>query len=187
VKANSTVNHGARRAGGFTLIEILVVLFIVAIMSGVVVANLPSFAQSGDFDTETQRLKTLLDLLRLESQIQDNEYGFKPGREGYEFAVLDPQAGRWRSLTEKPFGPRTLAPGLRLSVKVEDMGFSLGEALESNSPPPIMILSSGEMTPCELTLSDADELSRTLLTDGYGDLRWQDEPDPVLTAGEQGG
>jgi general secretion pathway protein H len=176
-----------RNTAGFTLIEILVVLFIVAIMSGVVVANLPSFAQSGDFDTETQRLKRLLDLLRLESQIQDTEYGFKPDRDSYEFMLFDPQAGRWQSLSEKPFAPRTLPEGFRLTVKVEDIGFSLGGDAEDNRPPPIMILSSGEMTPCELTLSDADDASRTLLTDGYGDLYWEDEPDPGLSVGESGG
>ena len=67
-------------SAGFTLLEILIVLFIVAIMSGVVVANLPSFAQTDDFDTETRRLKTLLDLARLEAQVQTSEFGFKPGQ-----------------------------------------------------------------------------------------------------------
>jgi general secretion pathway protein H len=176
-----------RHAAGFTLIEILVVLFIVAIMSSVVVAKLPSFAQSGDFDTETQRLKRLLDLLRLESQIQDTEYGFRPSREGYEFMQFDPQQGGWQSLKEKPFGPRKLPADVRLTAKVEDIGFSLGEASDNNRAPPILILSSGEMTPCELTLSQADEANRTLLTDGYGDLYWQDEPDPSLTAGASDG
>jgi general secretion pathway protein H len=176
-----------RQAAGFTLIEILVVLFIVAIMSGVVVANLPSFAQSGDFDMETQRLKRLLDLLRLESQIQDTEYGFMPSREGYEFMRFDEQEGRWQRLDESPFGPRKLPVNFRLTVNVEDIGFSLGEDADTNRVPPIMILSSGEMTPCELTVSQADEASRTLLTDGYGDLYWQDEPDPSLSAGDSGG
>jgi general secretion pathway protein H len=175
-----------RRAAGFTLIEILVVLFIVAIMSGVVVAKLPSFAQSGDFDTETQRLKRLLDLLRLESQVQDTEYGFKPGREGYEFMQFDLQEGSWQRLDEKPFGARKLPADFRLIVKVEDIGFSLGEGADNSDTPPILILSSGEMTPCALTLSQADEASRTLLTDGYGDLYWEDEPDPGLPAGESG-
>jgi hypothetical protein len=97
---------------------------------------------------------------------------------------FDEQDVRWQPLTEKPFGPRKLPVGFRLRFKVEDIGFSLGEDADNNRVPPIMILSSGEMTPCELTLSQADEASRTLLTDGYGDLHWQDEPDPGLTEGE---
>jgi type II secretion system protein H len=82
--ARNALRSGAE---GFTLLEILIVLFIVAVMSGVVVANLPSFARAGDFDTEARRLKTLLDLARLEAQVQTAEFGFKPSHDSYEFLV----------------------------------------------------------------------------------------------------
>ena len=42
---------------GFTLIEILVVLFIVSLLTGLVVANLPAFVSQADFEEEAERLK----------------------------------------------------------------------------------------------------------------------------------
>jgi len=41
---------------GFTLIEILVVLFIVSLLTGLVVANLPAFVSQADFEEEAERL-----------------------------------------------------------------------------------------------------------------------------------
>jgi type II secretion system protein H len=70
---------------GFTLIEILVVVLIVSIMSGIAVTQLPGFVQTGDFDLESRRLKTLLDMAREEALVQATEFGFKPDEEGYAF------------------------------------------------------------------------------------------------------
>lgn len=164
-----------RGSAGFTLLEILIVLFIVAIMSGVVVANLPSFAQTGDFDTETRRLKTLLDLARLESQVQTSEFGFKPTQRGYEFMLYDESQDKWLPVEARPFSPRQLGAEITLSVKIEDSTMTLGDETSSGAAPPILILSSGEITPFELTLKAAGAVSKTLLADGYSELRWQDE------------
>ncbi|MDP4876354.1 MAG: type II secretion system minor pseudopilin GspH [Pseudomonadales bacterium] len=183
-RAPDLLGQSAGRDAGFTLVEILVVLFIVAIMSGVVVANLPSFAQSGDFDTETRRLKTLLELARLESQVQADELGFNPSEEGYEFLVYSELDQSWQVNKEKPFTRRELPPAFRLAVRIEDSDLALSPpaaadsgsiAARSKRPPPILILSSGEITPFEITLTGKDKQTRTLLTDGVGDLHWQGE------------
>ena len=50
------------RTTGFTLIEILVVLLIVSIMSGLVIANMPSMTRTADFETEVKRLQLVLEL-----------------------------------------------------------------------------------------------------------------------------
>jgi len=162
-------------SAGFTLLEILIVLFIVAIMSGVVVANLPSFAQTDDFDTETRRLKTLLDLARLEAQVQTSEFGFKPSQRGYEFRLYDESQDKWLPVQARPFSPRELGAEITLSVKIEDNSMKLGGETSTGGAPPILILSSGEITPFELTLTTVGAVSRTLLADGYSELRWQDE------------
>jgi hypothetical protein len=41
----------------------------------------------------------------------------------------------------------------------------------------VLLLSSGEMTPFELTIARGREQFRTLVSDGYGELQWQDELD----------
>lgn len=164
-----------RRSAGFTLIEILVVLFIVSIMTGVVIARMPSFSRTGDLTTEEQRLKQLLEMASQDALLQANEFGFKPARDGYQFYIYDDAEQRWHEMTESPYQARKLDDGIELEAKIEDNDLKLGGD-DAHNPPPILILSSGETTPFDLTLSMPDKgVSRTLEADGFGDFNWQDD------------
>ena len=169
-------NFSLHPVRGFTLIEILVVLLIVSIMTGVVLVNLPRFAQTDDFDTEANRLKVVLEMLRDEALVQANEYGLRPGRRGYEFYIYNERLQVWEVLAERPFTARTLPADVSLSVRVEGHELQFGE----DDAPPILILSSGEITPFELRIESNldDELLRTLESDGYGAIVWQGEDEP---------
>jgi general secretion pathway protein H len=157
---------------GFTLIEILVVLFIVSIMTGIAVVNLPQFTQTRDFDTEADRLKVVLEMLRDEALVQANEYGFKPETNGYQFFIYDDLQQNWVILEERPFIERELQGKVRLSLTVEGDELNLGEEGEA---PPVLILSSGEISPFELEIqSEIDhEIVRILECDGYGAISWR--------------
>lgn len=159
---------------GFTLIEILVVLFIVSIMTGIALVNLPRFTQTGNFDTEAQRLKVVLEMLREEALVQANEFGFKPEASGYHFYIYDELQLSWVRLEERPFAERDMKGEVNLSLTVEGDELKLGEGDEA---PPVLILSSGEITPFELEIrSEIDhKLVRTLESDGYGAISWKDE------------
>lgn len=166
-------NSSSHLVRGFTLIEILVVLFIVSIMTGIAIVNLPGFTQTGDFDTETNRLKVVLEMLREQALVQANEYGLSPGRKGYQFYVYDEMNQVWELLQEAPFAARRLPANIHISVRVEGRNLQVGEG----DSPPILILSSGEITTFELTMeSDVDnDLQRTLESDGYGAIVWRGE------------
>lgn len=166
-------NFSLRLVRGFTLIEILVVLFIVSIMTGIAVVNLPRFTQTGDFDTETARLKVVLEMLREEALVQANEYGLRPRRNGYQFFIYNEMSEVWELLQERPFAARKLPASIHISVRVEGHELPFGEG----DSPPILILSSGEITPFELTIESEldDDLQRTLESDGYGAIVWQRE------------
>ena len=157
---------------GFTLIEILVVLFIVSIMTGIAVVNLPRFTQTGGFDTEADRLKVVLEMLRDEALVQANEYGFKPETNGYQFFIYDDLQQNWVLLEERPFSERELQGEVQLSLTVEGDELKIDEQGEA---PPVLILSSGEITPFELEIqSKIDrELVRILECNGYGAISWR--------------
>lgn len=160
------------RVTGFTLIEILVVMFIVTIMAGITIANLPQFARTGDFDTEARRIKVLLEMAREEALLQASELGFEPGKDGYRFLVYNDADERWAGMTGRPFQPRQLDAGVVLSLRVEDNEIVLGE--EGQTMPPVLLLSSGETTPFELTIEmQSGEASQTLVSDGIGQLIWK--------------
>lgn len=166
---------------GFTLVEILVVLIIVSVMSGVVVTSLPSSFQNGDFDEETLRLKTVMELVREESLTQASEYGFDTDKDSYSFYVYNEIEQHWEQLKSRPYAERKLTEGATLRMTIEDSDLILGgdEEDEESVPnaPRILLLSSGEMTPFELTIARGRDQSRTLVSDGYGELQWQADLD----------
>ena len=169
------------QASGFTLVEILVVLIIVSVMSGIVVTSLPSSFQNSDFDEESLRLKTVIELIREESLTRASEYGLKTDKDNYSFFVYNEIEQNWTQLNTKPYAEHKLGYGILLKTSIEDNELILTdeEDEESSVPnaPRILLLSSGEMTPFEITIALGRDKTRTLVSDGYSELAWQDELD----------
>ena len=169
------------QASGFTLVEILVVLIIVSVMSGIVVTSWPSSFQNSDFDEESLRLKTVIELIREESLTRASEYGLKTDKDNYSFFVYNEIEQNWTQLNTKPYAEHKLGYGILLKTTIEDNELILTdeEDEESSVPnaPRILLLSSGEMTPFEITIALGRDKTRTLVSDGYSELAWQDELD----------
>ena len=167
------------QASGFTLVEILVVLIIVSVMSGIVVTSLPSSFQNSDFDEESLRLKTVIELIREESLTRASEYGLNTDKDNYSFFVYNEIEQNWTQLNTKPYAEHKLGYGILLKTTIEDNELILTdeEDEESSVPnaPRILLLSSGEMTPFEITIALGRDKTRTLVSDGYSELAWQDE------------
>jgi len=169
----------SKQRQGFTLLEILVVLFIVSVMTGIAVINLPGFAKTDSFDYESQRLKAVISMLREEAIMQSNDYGLQIKRldagesYGYEFYVYDAAYQDWQELTELPFSARSLPVEISLSLKVEGDDVQL----QGEQAPSVLILSSGEVTPFTLLIAHRDNavLNKTLESDGYSDVDWQED------------
>ena len=159
---------------GFTLIEILVVLFIVSIMSGLVVANLPSFTRTQDFDTEARRLEVLLGMAREHAIVQAVEMGFTVEDDGYSFYYYDEIARSWAQMQQAPFGVRKLPETITLSLEIVGKGFSLADNEDAKGPK-LLLLSSGETTPFELEILQQPDLSKRLQSDGYSDIEWVED------------
>ena len=164
-----------RRIKGFTLIEILVVVLIVSIMSGIAIANLPGLNRTADFDTESRRLMVLLDLARQEAIVQTSELGFKPGISDYAFFIYDEGVQKWLRYERSPFRQRFLPENIKLELEVEEHSLTLSTDRE-DPVPPVLLLSSGETTPFTLTIFFEDSAGRTmqksLTCDGYSDIEW---------------
>lgn len=161
---------------GFTLIEILVVLLIVSIMSGVVIANLPALTRTADFESEAKRLQLVLELAREEALMQSSEFGFRIDRNSdgdlgaYSFLIYDDLNQSWSDYTVPPLQSHELPEGIQMVLDVEGEGFQLDDS-EDEGLPPVMLLSSGETTPFDLTIFQGRELSVTLRADGYARVK----------------
>ena len=161
---------------GLTLLEILIVLFIASLITGVAVVSLPAFTQSDYFERESERIRALVRILSEKAVMESTNYGLQINRYentrfyGHEFFQESEEFDGWQSLNEVPFKIRRLDEKLTLSLRIE--GKSLD--ISGRDTPPVLILSSGEVTPFELDIRQATNngLLKTLGTDGYSDVDW---------------
>jgi len=108
-----------RQPSGFTLIEILVVLFIVSMLTGLVVANLPGFVSRADYEEEMQRLNFALNQGLAKAEIEASEVGVMIYADGYEFLVYDELTNGWIPALERSLIKHRLPETLRLVLALE--------------------------------------------------------------------
>jgi len=156
-----------RKASGFTLIEILVVVIIIATISGMALLSMNLIGDDRELDTERKRLATLIQLAQDEALMQGREFGLELMTSTYRFVEFDPFTFQWSEVPgDEVFRLRRLPEGMEFELFVEDKrivldndprefedpeeeGMSL--ALESYAPH-VFLFSSGESTSFEIRL-----------------------------------
>lgn len=135
-----------RRAEGFTLLEVLVVILLIGIILSVASLSLDSGAAARGLQQEAERLHQLLRLAAEEAVLNQEEWGLALDEQGYRF--LRWEGGQdWQPLDEDVFRARSWPAGL-----VWRLEQNLDTATAENAPQ-IAIFSSGEMTPASLLLA----------------------------------
>lgn len=150
----------ARRcAAGFSLIELLVVIVILAIMAAMVLLSMGTLRSGDAAETEARRLTALLELLAEEALIQGRDYGVEFFADGYRFLAFDPDSGLWSVVAdEASLRPRELGGELRMVLAVDGREVVVHaeererERRQDEIVPQVAIFSSGEFTPFELFL-----------------------------------
>jgi general secretion pathway protein H len=186
-----------RRGRGFTLMELLVVIVIVGVLFGGVVLTMVD--RGGQhLDTESRRLAVLVQTARDEAILQARSRGLGLWLHGYQFYArnVDPvvqepaeetgggdtdddgredkdeeEKSLWSPVSDdRTFRPRDLGEDIRMDLYLD--GIRAG--LEPGPPdrPQIFLLSSGEVTPFELVISDAEGRERHLEVDPLGRVSW---------------
>ncbi len=167
------------RSGGFTLIEIMVVMLVIGVIMSMAALSI-NLNQSNILETEIKRMRSLTSLAGEEAIIQGEEMAVEIHSNGYQFLRLlqSQEQWQWVAVTEDTlFRPRCFPPGVDLKLelegesailkrlscdlslddlekeeKSEDAKSKLDEENE-NEIPRIFLLSSGEMTPFKVTLT----------------------------------
>ncbi len=157
--------HRSSRQLGFTLFEILVVVFIIGIITGTAVLSVGVLRDDREVQREADRATALFGIVLDEAMLQGREFGIEFLRSGYRFVEYDAQADRWADVP--------LDDLLRLRQLPEDMEFELyidGQLVRLDDAPArfvddkdkglsfgveqysphVFVYSSGDMTPFEV-------------------------------------
>ncbi len=136
---------------GFTLLEIMVVLVLIGILSTFAVLSAPDRGLDQRLEEETQRLGALLELGREEAILRGEQRGARFHDRGYMF-LTQTRDGTWIAAEGRLLRPRTLPEDMTLALSVEGQPVNLTD-IAADSPPQVLLLSSGETTEFTLTLS----------------------------------
>ena len=166
-----------QESSGFSLLELLVVITIIGLIAGAAVLSVGVLGDNQNTQSEALRLQAILELLQEDALMQSRDYGIVFSSTGYQFYIYDHQLRSWLETKNETFLlKRELRPPLRISLVVDGQDLILTESISEKmtylGEPHVFILSSGEMTPFKLSLSQFTD-DRLLLTgklDGTVDI-----------------
>jgi general secretion pathway protein H len=147
--------------GGFTLLELLVVLVVIGVMVSMAVLSFGVLGRDRQAEDESRRFWTVLQQAREEGEMQVEDLGIFVTTGGYEYLRFDSRKNEWQPIEgDELFQQRELPEGLRFRLRLESREVVLKPALPARgdkdenqrNPPHIMILSSGDVSPFELEI-----------------------------------
>lgn len=182
---------GARRPQGFSLLELLVVLFIVVLVVSLATLNLGSDSRDRRLADSVRLLADLVAFAQDEAQYSGRDIGLRLRRrdEAAETRYVAVWRERWPqgwlafAIPGEAFGDLEFPPGIELALSIDEVPVDLDAAAVPGQPeaPQMIVFASGELTPGELQWRDAasgdvlwrsrwDFLGRFTLADAQGDL-----------------
>lgn len=176
----------AMRAKGFTLIEILVVVVIMAVVISLAVLSIGVTGRDSQLDEETRRIEGLLGLLHERALLEGRDFGLRIEPSAYEFVVYVPARNRWERMNqEHEFRHRELAKGLSFQLQLDSQTVVLKPVdkdlkTDELSNPQIAIAASGEGTPFRLTIQrEATNAKASVDGDAFGKISRESSDQPV--------
>jgi general secretion pathway protein H len=158
---------------GFTLIEILVVVLIIAVISAGMLLSVSLTGRDRELEKEGDRLLALFTYAREQAELQTREYGVMFQDDGYEFLAYDARRGAWLSVADDDaLDARRLPDGLGVKLVVDARPVVLSRPKDaSDKTPQVMIFSNGDLTSFAATLErDGGVRSLTLTEDDQGEV-----------------
>lgn len=157
-----------RRAQGFSLLELLIVVTIIGIFIGAAVLSIGVTGRDREMEREMLRFGSLLELMREEALMQGREYGVLVTRSGYRFYIYDYMQQQWvEPAGDNLMRPRNLPEGLTIALSIEGRDLALRPDFDTGAPdvpqPQIALYSSGEVTPFEISLQRGFDPGRMIL------------------------
>jgi len=173
-----------RPAVGFTLLEILVVLTLLAILMGTVVLGFTGADGRQRLAGEAERLAMRIELARQRALLRNREWGLHLDDDGYAFSEFDRASGEWVEHDRRPLRPVTLPPGMALELEADDVGEVPFADTPERRLPSLLMSSSGEVTPFRIYVEgEGAGLPQVVHSDGLTPVRAELLDEELAAAG----
>ncbi len=186
--------HIRSRTHGFTLIEILVVIVIIATVVSIALLSINVGGDDAELLKERRRLASLIETVQDEAMLQGREFGVELMTSGYRFVEFDPLTRQWSEIYgDDLYRLRELPDGIEFELFVDDRRVELSDNPKSlgdpdrpmtsrNNPysPHLYIFASGEATVFLLNFWRRQTDQRLVLRgDVLGELDFGERDDEV--------
>ena len=112
---------------GFTLLELLLVMTIIAILAGIVVVGFGNIGEGRRVRAEAERLALAIEMGRSEALRRNAMWGLSVSDNSYDFKEYDHSNGQWQSVERRPFSIHTVAEDITLAMQVRTDGVPFGD------------------------------------------------------------
>ena len=155
----------SRRGRGFTLVELLVVLVVIATLSGFALLALRGRDAESVVEDEARRLLALFTLAREESLFRYRTIGVRFFRGGYDFSEFLPGDERWVPALDAVLTGRRFPEGVTVRLYLEGRPVILDVEEDKEDEellPQVVLFPDGTGTDFELALEASGFLSPVL-------------------------
>ncbi len=135
---------------GFTLIEILVVVFIIGVILGFASLSLGGRSLDDRLNQDARRLRQVMVMALDEAALTTAEIGFQPRKNGYAFLVRGDTS--WVPIDNARSPLRVYTFEIPASIEFTQLPQGMPSGDAGNNTPAMYFFSSGELTPFELIL-----------------------------------
>ncbi len=164
-----------RRNAGFTLLELLVVLFIIGVVASIVVVSIVGSDHKSIVRHEANRMVRTIEIARREATLRNELWGVMLDTNQYEFMQYDFKSDEWLPIDRRPYSGMVLKEDYLLRYTIPDAIHN--EGAEDEGPmPQIVIEPTGEITPFQVDVyHDASLVTTSIGTDGLKQVRFSDD------------
>jgi general secretion pathway protein H len=163
-----------RGRAGFTLIEILVVLVIMAVLTTVAVLSIGVLGQDRGLDTEGERYTDVAAAAMEQAQLEGRDFGIRFAASRYEVLTYVARRQRWESVADdRLYEPHELAPGISARLEIEGKPIQFQEDKPgAERLPQVLLYSSGDVSPYRLSFGrDGSAASWSVAGEADGTLK----------------
>lgn len=157
------------RQAGYTLIEILIVLFIISIVTTVALLSI-SRNENKQLESFANELTQMVTLAEEQAMLQPTVLGLTFSEHSFQFSSLDTSnrdekknKNTWIPLQDTRLAKRDIPSNIQLKIEVGNKSLSMDDEEENHSPQ-IIISTNGDITPFTIYVGQKGGKPRYVIT-----------------------